>query len=130
MQRRRRGAALIELAICLPLIVFLIGATIEVCDLIFLRNSLTASVYSGTLEISRLGSTEASVRDKIEQSLAGSGVENATITITAADDSAFDSVVQGENGKLVVSATVADNLRLSGFLQLKNRIVVRGQAVR
>ena len=39
-QDRRRGAAVVEFAICLPLLLFLLFATLEVCDTILLEESL------------------------------------------------------------------------------------------
>ncbi len=129
--RSRRGGALIELAICLPLLVFLIGATIETCDLIFLRNSLTAAAYSGTLEASQVDATEASVRSQIQQSLTASGVSGSTITIQGENGTAFDSAVRGDFTRISIAATVAGNLRMSGFLPSpKNTITVNAKAVK
>ena len=49
-QRRlatRRAAAAAELAICLPLIVMLVMASIEACTMIFLDHGLTIASYEG-----------------------------------------------------------------------------------
>ena len=43
----RRAAAAAELAICLPLIVFLLLASLEACSMIFLDHSLTITSYEG-----------------------------------------------------------------------------------
>ncbi|MGD9632583.1 MAG: TadE/TadG family type IV pilus assembly protein, partial [Pirellulales bacterium] len=43
----RRGAAAAELALCLPLIVFLLLASLEACSMIFLDHSLTIASYEG-----------------------------------------------------------------------------------
>lgn len=128
--RARHGGALVELVVCLPILVFLICATIEVCDLIFLRNSLTAAAYSGTLEVSRLGSTEASVRDKIQETLTATNVLSPTITVAGPGGTDFNSSVQGNNAEITVSALVAPNLRISGFLQGKAAITVNARAVK
>lgn len=129
-KRSRRGGALVELAICLPILVFLVGATIEICDLIFLRNSLTAAAYSGTLEISRLGSTQATVNSKVLQTLNATGVQGATITVSGPNGSDYNDTAQGDYAELTVSAQVAPNLRISGFLQSKSTITVSAQAVK
>lgn len=121
---------MVELAFCVPLIVLLVGGTIETCDLIFLRNSLTAAAYSGTLEASRYGSTEATVRDQIEQTLSATSVESATIVLSGPNGSAFDQSVRGDFVSIQVSAAVADNQRLSGFLQPRSTISVSAQALR
>ncbi len=39
-QRRRRGVAATEFAVCLPIIVLLVLGTIEACSLIFLKQTL------------------------------------------------------------------------------------------
>ncbi len=44
---QRRGAAAVELAICLPLLVLLVMASIEACTMIFLDHSLTIASYEG-----------------------------------------------------------------------------------
>jgi hypothetical protein len=45
--RARTAAAAAELAICLPLIVFLLLASLEACSMIFLDHSLTIASYEG-----------------------------------------------------------------------------------
>ena len=46
-RRNRRGVAAAELAVCLPVIVMLVMATIEACSALFLKQSLTAAAYEG-----------------------------------------------------------------------------------
>ncbi|RMF45383.1 MAG: hypothetical protein D6753_00280 [Planctomycetota bacterium] len=114
----------------MPLLVLLVGGTIQVCDYLFLEEALTTAAYAGTLEVSRNGSTEDSVRSRIEQSLAASQVNGATITITAADGSAFDDLPLGENAKIVVKAPTASNIRLTGFVTGQTTLKVVMQAVK
>ena len=42
-----RGVAAAELAVCLPVIVLIVIATIEACSALFLKQSLTAAAYEG-----------------------------------------------------------------------------------
>lgn len=44
-RRKRRGAALVELAICLPVFFLITMGTIESCRMIYLRQSLKMAAY-------------------------------------------------------------------------------------
>ncbi len=128
---RRRGAALVELAICLPLLVFLIGATVEACDLIFLRNALATASYSGTLEISRPGCTESSVTSQITQVLDSAKVKGYTISIKSSLGNPFSTTVKGDLVRIQISAKSASNLRIGRFIPTSaESIVVNAIAIR
>lgn len=128
---RRTAAALVELAICLPLIAFLVGATVEACDLIFLRNSLATASYSGTLEVSRAGCTQTSITNQIAQVLNAAQVKNFTISITKAGGGAFSTSVKGDLINIQVSAVSASNLRIGRFIPTAaNSITVQAIAIR
>lgn len=128
---KRTAAALVELAICLPLIVFLVGATVEACDLIFLRNTLVTASYSGTLEVSRAGCTQTSITNQISQVLTAGRIKNFTITITKSGGGSFVSSVKGDLIKVQVAADSASNLRIGRFIPTSaNSIVVQAIAIR
>lgn len=130
-QCHRKGAALVELAICLPLLVFLIGATVEACDLIFLRNTLATASYSGTLEVSRPGCTEASIRSQMTQVLNAGGVKGYTITIQGAGGKAFSSTIKGDLINIRALALSSSNLRIGKFIPTAAKnIVVDAIAIR
>jgi len=128
---KRAAAALVELAICLPLMAFLVGATVEACDLIFLRNSLATASYSGTLEVSRAGCTQTSITNQISQVLNAAQIKNYSITITKASGGAFASSVKGDLINIQVSAVSASNLRIGRFIPTAaNSIIVQAIAIR
>ena len=127
----RAAAALVELAICLPLMVFLVGATIEACDLIFLRNTLATASYSGTLEVSRSGCTETSIRNQVTQVLTAGRINNYTIAITKSNGAAFSTTVKGDLIKIQVAAASASNLRIGRFIPTSaGTITVQAIAIR
>jgi Flp pilus assembly protein TadG len=127
----RRGAALVELAICLPLLVFLIGATVEACDLIFLRNALATASYSGTLEISRPGCTEQSIRSQMTQVLDSAKVKGYTISVTGSGGRSFSSTIKGDLISVQVSALSSNNLRIGKFIPTAAKdIIVNAIAIR
>ncbi len=120
-----------ELAICLPLLVFLIGATVEACDLIFLRNALATASYSGTLEISRPGCTESSVTSQITQVLDSAKVKGYTISIRSSTGNPFSTTVKGDLVRIQISARSASNLRIGRFIPTSaESIVVNAIAIR
>ena len=128
---KRTAAALVELAICLPLIAFLVGATVEACDLIFLRNTLATASYSGTLEVSRAGCTQASITSQITQVLNAGQIKSFTIAISKAGGGSFATSVKGDLISIQVSAVSASNLRIGRFIPTAaNSIIVQAIAIR
>jgi hypothetical protein len=128
---KRAAAALVELAICLPLMAFLVGATVESCDLIFLRNTLATAGYSGTLEVSRAGCTEASIRNQVSQVLTAGKIKDFTISITKSNGDAFATSVKGDLIRVQVSAVSASNLRIGRFIPTSaNSINLQAVAIR
>ncbi len=129
--RFRSGAALVELAICLPLMAFLVGATIEACDLIFLRNTLATASYSGTLEVSRSGSTETSIRNHIIQVLEGGRIKDYAVTVTKSNGASFATTVKGDLVRVHVAALSASNLRIGRFIPtVASTITVQAISIR
>ncbi len=113
---KRAAAALVELAICLPLLAFLVGASIEACDLIFLRNTLATASYSGTLEVSRSGCTETTIRNQITQVLNAANIKDFTIAVTKSNGASFATAVKGDLIRVQIEAVSASNLRIGRFI--------------
>ncbi|MFY7877734.1 MAG: TadE/TadG family type IV pilus assembly protein, partial [Pirellula sp.] len=53
----RNGAALIEFAVCLPVLMIMILGSMEASSAIFVKQALTTSAYEGIREAMRTGST-------------------------------------------------------------------------
>ncbi|MEX2092871.1 MAG: TadE family protein [Pirellulales bacterium] len=102
----RRAAAAAELAICLPLIVFLLLASLEACTMIFLDHSLTIASYEGVRVAINYDSTDAAVVARANQIIADRSVEGATVSISPADVS---NVNRGERITITVAAPCDDN---------------------
>ena len=94
-RNKRLGAAIVEMAICLPLIVLLTFGTIELASGLFLKQTLTSAAHEGALAGMRADATEATVRERVELILAIREVEDCTITITPSG-AAFDAMVSGD----------------------------------
>jgi Flp pilus assembly protein TadG len=80
--KNRRGAAVVEFAVCLPVIVLLILGSIEATSAIFLRQALTTSAYEGIREATRTGSTTADATSRAQNVLNARSVRGATIQFT------------------------------------------------
>lgn len=127
---RRDGAALVELAVCLPLLALLIGGTVETCNLLFLQNSIASAAYAGTLEVSKVEATEDSVRAKVQETLDVSGVRNGAIFVTGQGGESFSTRQKGDLVFVRVRVPTASNSMLQGFLTPVPNLQVRQAAIR
>ncbi len=98
---RRPGVAAAELAVCLPVIVLLLLATVEACSMVFVKQSLTVAAYEGV----RTAIAENATADKViaacDQILHDRHVENAVVTVDPAD---IASLVPGDYVDVTVTA--------------------------
>ncbi len=81
----RHGAALIELAICMPVFFLITMATIETCRMIYIRQSLKITAY----ECARLGivpgATSATLQSQCDLILLGRNVRGYQFSCVPAD---------------------------------------------
>ena len=103
---RRYAAAAAELAICLPLIVFLLLASLEACSMIFLDHSLTITSYEGVRVAINFDGTNAAVLARCNQIINDRGVAGATVAISPANVAAAN---RGEHVTITVSAPCNSN---------------------
>lgn len=83
--RPRSGVAAAELAVCLPVIVLLVLATIEACTMVFLKQSLTVASYEGARVALANGATNQDVQTACEQILQDRRVEGGTVSVRPPD---------------------------------------------
>jgi Flp pilus assembly protein TadG len=106
MRRRRRGVATAELAVCLPVVVLLVLATIEACTMIFLKQSLTVAGYEGARAALVKDATAAEVQDACKQVLADRRVTGATVSLNPAK---IENLKPGDRVDVTVEAPCAAN---------------------
>jgi Flp pilus assembly protein TadG len=97
----RRGAAAVELAICLPLLVLLVMASIEACTMIFLDHSLTIASYEGVRAGINYDGTNADVLSRANAIINSREIQGATVTINPPD---VANAQRGETIAVTVSA--------------------------
>ena len=103
---RRRGVAATELAVCLPVIVLLVIATIEACSALFLKQSLTAAAYEGVRSAIEEGATTSTVQAACDQILADRKIKGATVTVKPSN---IASLNPGDFVDVTVSAPCNSN---------------------
>lgn len=121
--KKRRAIAAVELAVCLPLLSLLVFGSIQACDFIYLKHSLTSAAYEASLELARPDATNASVSARINQVLNAREVVSATHSIDAGGVSLADAV-PGSTVVVTVGAPISGNLMLTGFFAMPGSVTV------
>ena len=103
---RRWGAATVELAVCLPVLVLLVFSSIEACNMIFLRNSLSACSYEGIRVAIKDEATNGDVNKRCQAILDSRNISGTTITL---DPSNVKLVDKGDPITVTVAATCDAN---------------------
>ena len=81
----RKGAAVAELAICLPAIVLLVMGAIECCSMIFLRQSLHITAYEGVRVAIKENTDSTQVWNRCQRVLSERGINDSAIVISPAE---------------------------------------------
>jgi hypothetical protein len=95
---RRSGAALVEFAVILPVLVLILMGTIETCTMIFLKQSLHIAAYEGA-RVAIVPDSEADdVRNAANRLLGMRRVKGASITVFPEDiaNAPYGSFIQVE----------------------------------
>jgi len=98
----------------MPVLALLVFGGIQACDLIYLKHSLTAAAYEGTLEVNKASAANADVQARIQQVLDARGITNTTAKILPAGTQ-VNQVPPGTTITLAVEADTSPNLLLSSF---------------
>ena len=102
----RPGVAAAEMAICLPLIVMLVLASLEACTMIFLHHGLAIASYEGVRIAINYDGTNAEVIDRYEEIIASRNIQATTIQIDPAD---CEQVERGNTITVTVTAPCDQN---------------------
>ena len=82
---KRSGAAVVELALCLPVLFLIVLGTVEVCNGIFLRQSLEIMAFEGARISVTPGATTSDIQDQVNTIAATRNVNIDSVTVTPAD---------------------------------------------
>lgn len=89
--RARRGIETVELAITLPVLLFVLFAGFELGWAVLRTIQLDHAARVGAREASLYGSTSLSVEQRVLAALDDAGISSASITVDPADPSAADA---------------------------------------
>lgn len=104
--KKPRGVAAAELAVCLPVVVLIVVATIEACSALFLKQSLTVAAYEGVRTAIEERQVAGAAQKASQQVLTQRNVKGATVTITPSNIAALKT---GDYIKVTVSAPCSAN---------------------
>jgi Flp pilus assembly protein TadG len=108
---RRRGVAASELAVCLPVMVLLVLATIETCTMIFLKQSLTVAAYESVRCSLQPGAVASDVQTTCDGVLTDRRINGGKLTISPAN---FTQLTPGQYVQITVSAPADKNSVIPG----------------
>ena len=81
-RRHRKGAEIVELALALPVLFVLVFGTLELCEVVFLKQSMAVASYEGTRLAARSSSTSSDVISRCQQILTDRRVQGASVTVS------------------------------------------------
>ncbi len=109
----RSGVAVVELAVCLPVLTLISLATIESTAMIFLQQSLSVAAYEGARVALVPTSIEENAQYQAEWILAGRQVYGATVTVTPSN---FELLPAGTWIQVTTTAPFSQNSLAGGWL--------------
>ena len=105
---QRRGAATVEFALVLPVLIALTVGTIDVCTAMFLKESAVLAAYEGARQGVGRGNTNQDVIDRVQEFLDERNIEYTGDAI-AISSPGFDSAETLENVTVTVNIPAAGN---------------------
>ena len=114
----RRGAAAVEFAVCLPVIVLLVFGAIEASSFIFLKQSLHVACYEGVREATKTGVRDEDANARAQAILDSRRVNDYEIRFP----NGVTGIARGEPVVCEVSAPTGTNSPLAGDF-LDNRTI-------
>jgi Flp pilus assembly protein TadG len=110
----RKGAAVVELALCLPVLMILTMGTIETTDLIFLKTRLKTAAYEGARTATAPGQTAAAATTAATNILQQRGINSGSVTINPANID--QTTATGTQVTVTVSAPFGSNSCMKPFV--------------
>jgi Flp pilus assembly protein TadG len=124
--RRRRGAAVVEFAVCLPLLMLIVLGAIEATHGIFLKQALSAAAYEGMRVAIEPGSRQAEAIQQAQAILDARLVKGSRIVF----DTNIDAAPRGQKVAIEVSAPISLNSPFIGRVIQDRVVTVRTVMVR
>lgn len=107
---KRRGVATVEFAFCVPVFIALTIGTIDLCSMLFLKESIKLAAYEGARVGVGRGRTNQDVRDRIHQFLDERNINYDTATAVQFSNPHFENADTLDNVTTTVFVPLAGNL--------------------
>ena len=108
--RQRQGAATIEFACILPVLVVLTIGTIDLCSMMFLKESITLAAYEGARRGVSRGHTNADAFQRITEFLDERDISYDGGSVCTVSSPGFDGADTLENVTVTVQVPCSGNL--------------------
>ncbi|MEM8733553.1 MAG: TadE/TadG family type IV pilus assembly protein [Planctomycetota bacterium] len=90
-KRTRRGAAVVELAVCMPLIALLVFASLEGANMLFLRQAVVQSAYEAAKVAARADGSQARAQRLANDILASRNINPSQISFSPSNVDSLDA---------------------------------------
>lgn len=108
--QRREGTAVAEMAICLPILLTLTIATVDVCSAMFLKESVAIAAYEGARVGCIRGGTDAAAKARVEEILTERGITYTPSSCCTITPKSFETAGTLEHVKVLVSVPASSNI--------------------
>lgn len=117
----RSGAAVVEFAVLLPVMVALVFGSIEMANGIFLKQAVAEAAYEGARAATRTSGTDAAVNSRVAEVLTSRGISNKTVTITPS----LATITRGTQFTVTVNVPSSELGSVLPLQFLKNKTISR-----
>jgi Flp pilus assembly protein TadG len=111
--RRRKGTAAVELAVCLPMMLILTFGAMEVTDVIYLKQIMKSAAFEGARTATAPGQTSAAGTASASAVLQARGINSGTVTVTP---TVTASTATGTQVIVTVTAPIGSNSYMKPFV--------------
>ncbi|WP_442509142.1 TadE/TadG family type IV pilus assembly protein [Novipirellula sp. SH528] len=109
-RRARRGVATVEFAVCIPVLFVLTMGTIDLCSMLFLRESITIAAYEGARRGVGRGYTNSDATTRVIELLDQRNIQHNGSSSVTYSSPGFDNAGTLENVTITVTVPCAGNL--------------------
>lgn len=126
-ESRRRGAATVEFAVCMPVVILLVMGSVEAVSMIFLKQSLQTAAYEATRRAIRLDGSASEAVVAGQTILDARNIEQYEITFPLGQP---EAAARGQSIAVEVSAPSAPNSPIAGRFVPNRDLTVRTTMVK
>jgi Flp pilus assembly pilin Flp len=100
-QKNRKGAAVVEFAVCLPVILIIVLGSIQAASMMFLRQTMVQCSYEAAKVAVSFRGTPSAATDAARRVAQGRRISNMDVRFSPSN---FDAVAKGQPIEVIVSA--------------------------